>query len=140
MMTEAEKLQVQIFANLSLGLIAAAFTTLAGIVGGFALNAGKLPLGYSFVVGIVAALACVCLILSIGCGGRGISATHDTLKSSPSPLPDNYEKGNFDRQAKTGVAGLALGVIVFFLIGYAPSRTTPEVQICCLICRMYKRK
>jgi hypothetical protein len=44
-MPEEDKLRVQIYANLSLAFIAAAFTTLAGIVGGFALSAEKLTRG-----------------------------------------------------------------------------------------------
>jgi hypothetical protein len=127
-MPEEDKLRVQIYANLSLALIAAAFTTLAGIVGGFALSAEKLTRGYTFVVLAIVVGACTCLILSIFYGGRGALATHDSIKTNPSSLPDNYDKGNFNNQAIAGLAGIVLGVMVFILMGAGSNKASLAIH------------
>jgi hypothetical protein len=126
-MSDYDQLRVQIFTNLSLALITAAFTTLAGIAGGFALIAGKFSQTYTYVVSAVVVVACVCLMRSIYFGGRGVHAAHEALKGNRR-LQDTYAEGNFNKQAVMGLAGIALGVIVFLLIGYGQPRTTPEVQ------------
>jgi hypothetical protein len=130
-MDENARLRVQIFTNLSLALIAAAFTTVAGVVAGFALNAEKLPLVYTFFVGTVVLGACVCLILSIYYGGRGVNTTHNTIRDNPAgvALPDNYDGGNFNRQAITGIAGLFLGLLVFILIGIGEAIQPPPTSV-----------
>jgi hypothetical protein len=129
-MSDEDRLRVQIFANLSLALIAAAFTTLAGVVGGFALNAGKLLPGYALVVLAVVVVTCGCLIGSIYCGGRGVRATHNTIRDHQpgAAFPNNYDQGNFERQAIMGLAGLVLGVIVFILVGKGQSPTTAVME------------
>ena len=120
-MNDTDRLRVQISANLSLGLIAAAFAVLAGGAAGFASVADKLPKAWSIVIGAVLFIASVLLFISIFQGGQGQQATNQAIQRDPEQLPSGYDAAHFNAQAVYGAVGLFLEIIVFFLAAIVAS-------------------
>jgi hypothetical protein len=132
--TESDRLRVQLSTNLSIALVAAAFTMLAGVVAAFVTLADKIPVSYGWygwLIGGAAFAASLCLIMSITFGGAGISKVSKAIQQHKEGqlFPEHYAGGNFNRQAYTGLAGSFIGVLAFIFLGIASQRIaapTPE--------------
>jgi len=116
-MNDTDRLRVQMSGNLSLALIAAAFTTFGGVAAAFVVVADKISLTYGIWLALAVIIASAVLVLSIFFGGKGVRATNRVISLNPTPLPPSYDGGNFQKQAVCGLIGLGLGVLIFVAVG-----------------------
>ncbi len=112
-MTEDERLGVQNSVNLSITLISFAVTLIGGTVAGFLTIGDKLAPCWSVGLLLVVILTVFLLTISIILGGLGIKETSKSIVKDPTKLNENYDGGNFNRQANWGLGGLLIGVVGF---------------------------
>jgi TolA-binding protein len=119
--TPEEQLCVQNSVSLSFALMSFASALLAGAVAGFLAIADKIKSGWiAAILVLIVLFSIVALTASIFFGGNGIRATNHeinlTTTTPPTPFPANYGRGNFNKQAASGILGLILGGVGFILL------------------------
>jgi cell division protein FtsB len=124
-MSEEERLRVQNSVSLSIALLSLSTALIAGAVAAFFAIVDKIPSGRMWLV-LVVVVSIAFLTLSIYFGGKGVSATNNSIKEHPDNLELQFDSGNFNLQAVAGLAGLFFGAVAFLLLSAVTVKGTDE--------------